>query len=88
MVALQDVTSLLLHKKDLESRRAGDFLRAHFLHEVTPDMSLGQALQLFLDHQGERLPVIASSEDPQLLGVVFKSALLDAYFRLDRAGQS
>ena len=88
VVALQDVTSLLLHKKDLESRRAGDFLRAHFLHEVTPDMSLGQALQLFLDHQGERLPVIASSEDPQLLGVVFKSALLDAYFRLDRAGQS
>ncbi|MBB3212380.1 CIC family chloride channel protein [Herbaspirillum sp. Sphag1AN] len=88
VVALQDVTSLLLSKKDLESRRAGDFLRAHFLHEVTPDMSLGEALQLFLDHQGERLPVIASTEDPRLLGVVFKSSLLDAYFRLDRAVQS
>ena len=62
-------------------------MRTHFLHEVTPDMSLGEALQLFLDHQGERLPVIASVEDPRLLGVVFKTSLLDAYFRLDRAGQ-
>jgi CIC family chloride channel protein len=30
--------------------------------------------------------VIASAEDPRLLGVVFKTSLLDAYFRLDRAG--
>jgi len=87
VVALQDVTSLLLNKNDIETKRAGDFLRTHFLHEVTPEMSLGEGLQLFLDHQGERLPVIASAEDPRLLGVVFKTALLDAYFRLDRATQ-
>jgi len=87
VVALQDVTSLLLDKNDVGAKRAGDFMRTHFLHEVTPDMSLGEALQLFLDHQGERLPVIASVEDPRLLGVVFKTSLLDAYFRLDRAGQ-
>jgi len=87
VVALQDVTSLLLDKNDIAVKRAGDFIRTHFLHEVTPDMSLGEALQLFLDHQGERLPVIASVEDPRLLGVVFKTSLLDAYFRLDRAGQ-
>jgi len=87
VVALQDVTSLLLDKNDIAAKRAGDFMRTHFLHEVTPDMSLGEALQLFLDHQGERLPVIASVEDPRLLGVVFKTSLLDAYFRLDRAGQ-
>lgn len=86
VVALQDITSWLLDKKEPAGRTAGDFLRRHFLHEVTPEMSLGEALQLFLDHQGERLPVISSAEDPRLLGVVFKTSLLDAYFRLDRSG--
>ena len=86
VVALQDITSWLLDGKAQSGRCAADFLRRHFLHEVTPDMSLGEALQLFLNHQGERLPVIASAEDPKLLGVVFKTSLLDAYFRLDRAG--
>jgi CIC family chloride channel protein len=56
VVALQDITSWLLDKKEPAGRVARDFLRPHFLHEVTPDMSLGEALQLFLDHQGERLP--------------------------------
>jgi len=87
VVALQDVTSLLLDKNDTDSKCAGDFIRSHFLHEVTPDMALGQALQLFLDHQGERLPVIASVEDRRLLGVVYKTSLLEAYFRLDRSVQ-
>lgn len=86
VVALQDVTSLLLDKHDTDGKCAGDFVRTHFLHEVTPDMSLGEAMQLFLDHQGERLPVIASVADPRLLGVVFKTSLLEAYFRLDRRG--
>ncbi|MBP0597049.1 ClcB-like voltage-gated chloride channel protein [Herbaspirillum sp. LeCh32-8] len=86
VVALQDITSWLLDKKEPGGRLARDFLRRHFLHEVTPEMSLGEALQLFLDHQGERLPVVASAEDPRLLGVVFKTSLLDAYFRLDRSG--
>jgi CIC family chloride channel protein len=86
VVALQDITSWLLDKKEPAGRLARDFLRRHFLHEVTPDMSLGEALQLFLDHQGERLPVIAAAEDRRLLGVVYKTSLLDAYFRLDRSG--
>ena len=86
VVALQDITSWLLDHKQTAARTARDFLRPHFLHEVTPEMSLGEALQLFLDHQGERLPVIASADDPRLLGVVYKTSLLDAYFRLDRAG--
>jgi len=86
VVALQDLTSSLVDRQSTDGRQAGDYLRAHFLHEVTPDMSLGEALQVFLDHQGERLPVIASLDDPRLLGVVYKTSLLDAYFRLDRAG--
>ncbi|MFL9925000.1 ClcB-like voltage-gated chloride channel protein [Herbaspirillum lusitanum] len=88
VVALQDITSCLMDKKDAGDKRARDFLRPHFLHEVTPEMSLGEALELFLDHQGERLPVIASSEEPLLLGAVYKTSLLDAYFRLDRVANS
>ena len=83
-VALQDVTSSLLDKKDTGNKTAADYLRRGFLHVVTPDMSLGEGLQRFLDHQGERLPAIRSTEQPILLGAVYKTSLLDAYFRLDR----
>lgn len=42
---------------------------------------LGQSGSL-VAHRGERLPVIESAEDPRLLGVVNKSALLATYARL------
>ncbi|MGS0740527.1 ClcB-like voltage-gated chloride channel protein [Glaciimonas sp. GG7] len=87
VVALQDITSALLNKTvdkgDTEQRVAADFLRREFLHVITPEMSLGMALELFLDHQGERLPIVRSHAEPVLLGAIFKSALLEAYFRLD-----
>jgi len=44
--------------------------------------SLGAALQRFLQHRGERLPVVESAARPLLLGVVSKSALLATYVRL------
>jgi CIC family chloride channel protein len=91
-VALQDVTSSLLEKGEAvpdgsAGKTAADFLRRGFLHVVTADMSLGEGLQRFLDHQGERLPAIQSTEQPVLLGAVYKTSLLDAYFRLDKGGQ-
>lgn len=49
---------------------------------VTADMSLGEALQRFLEHRGERLPVIESLEQPTLLGMVSKTDLLATYVRL------
>jgi CIC family chloride channel protein len=88
-VALQDVTSSLLDKTVLDGsagKTAADFLRRGFLHVVTADMSLGEGLEVFMDHQGERLPAIGSTAQPLLLGAVFKTSLLDAYFRLDRGG--
>lgn len=85
VVALQDITSCLLGRADTQDRQAADFLRSDFLHVVTPEMSLGEALQSFLNHQGERLPVVRSKDDPELLGAVYKTSLLDAYFRLDRS---
>lgn len=49
---------------------------------ITADTGLGEALQRFLEHRGERLPVIESAADPVLLGVAAKSALLATYVRL------
>ncbi|WP_293028822.1 ClcB-like voltage-gated chloride channel protein [Pandoraea sp.] len=85
VVSLQDVTSTLLEKKDVGARPAVEFLRRDFVHVVTPDMSLGEALEHFLAHQGERLPTVESIDNPTLLGVVYKSSLLDAYFKLNRS---
>jgi CIC family chloride channel protein len=80
-IALQDVTALLLgedtsHEASIEQLMHRDF------QVLTADMGLSDALQLFLTHPGERLPVVTSHEDPKLIGVVYKSVLLDAYVRL------
>jgi CIC family chloride channel protein len=84
VVALQDLTSVLLQHQDITGKTARDFLRRDYLKVITPDMSLDEALACFIMHQGERLPAIQSTTDPQLLGVVHKTALLDAYHRLNR----
>ncbi|WP_087733957.1 ClcB-like voltage-gated chloride channel protein [Paraburkholderia piptadeniae] len=88
VVALQDLTSELLTPTGAGRRTAADYLRPEF-HVLTPDMSLSQALQLFLDFRGERLPVIdPESQSPPILGVVYKTALLDAYVRLSPTSAS
>ncbi|HJV82141.1 ClcB-like voltage-gated chloride channel protein [Noviherbaspirillum sp.] len=84
VVALQDLAPVLPDAAAASSRQAQDFLRRDFLAVITPDMSLSDALQRFLTHQGERLPVVQDLNDPVLLGVVFKTSLLDTYFRLNR----
>lgn len=66
---------------DLEHKCAADMLD----DEITPltaDMTLAEALQRFIEHQGERLPVIESLVKPVLLGVVHKTALLNTYVQL------
>lgn len=86
VVALKDITSDLLDERDTEVKTAADYLQPHF-DVLTPDMSLGEALQHFLAFQGERLPVIERKSQPLLLGVVYKTSLLDAYFRLNPAAR-
>jgi chloride channel protein, CIC family len=83
VVALKDITSDLLDKRDTSAKTAGDYLQPHF-DVLTPDMPLGDALQHFMAFQGERLPVIESIEHPRLAGVVYKTSLLDAYFRMNQ----
>jgi len=82
VVALKDITSDLLDKRDTSTKTAADYLQPHF-DVLTPDMSLGVALQHFLAFQGERLPVVESAAHPTLAGVVYKTSLLDAYFRMN-----
>jgi CIC family chloride channel protein len=61
--------------------RAADLL-SHDISPITTDMSLGESLQRFMVHHGERLPVIERTDAPVLLGVVTKTALLSTYVRL------
>lgn len=82
VVALQDLTSALVDEHAGAGKSAADFLRRDFLPVITPEMSLSEALQRFLVHQGERLPVVQSAEEPVLLGAIYKTSLLDAYYRL------
>jgi CIC family chloride channel protein len=81
VVALRDLAAL-----EPEARRgkeASDFLQRGLLPLITPEMALGDAYRQFLAHHGERLPVVQSLADPLLLGVVYKTTLLDAYARLN-----
>jgi CIC family chloride channel protein len=84
VVALKDITSGLLDTPDAQQRRAAEFLQ-HHIRPLTPDMLLDAALEQFMMHQGERLPVVKTVEDPVLLGAVTKTSLLDAYARLSGA---
>lgn len=81
-VALQDLTSVLTGDPAEQKKTAADYLRRDFLPVITPEMSLSEALQRFLTHQGERLPIVQSINDPVLLGAIYKTSLLDAYYRL------
>jgi CIC family chloride channel protein len=84
VAALQDLTSEVMDDHAAGARQAKDLLRRDFLPVITPEMQLDEALQCFLQHQGERLPAVKSKDDPVLLGVVFKTALLKAYFHLNQ----
>lgn len=80
-VALKDVTALLFDKDTSPRASIAQLMQKDF-QVLTAEMGLSDALQLFLTHPGERLPVVQSREDPRLLGVVYKSVLLDTYVRL------
>jgi len=84
VVALQDLTPVIGDKARADAMHAADFVRRDFLRVITPDMSLSDAFQQFLAHQGERLPAVSASDNPVLLGTVFKTSLLEAFFQLSQ----
>jgi CIC family chloride channel protein len=85
VIAQQDLTSLLLSQGDVQEKLAGEVLRLDFVKTLHPDMTLDQAQDYFVQFQGERLPVVSRDEQPKLLGVVYKSAVLEKYSALKKS---
>ncbi|HEY9280985.1 MAG TPA: ClcB-like voltage-gated chloride channel protein [Eoetvoesiella sp.] len=85
VIAQQDMTSLLLRLGNIDDKQAGDVLRLDFVTPVYPDMTLDEAQGLFVPFQGERLPVVSREEQPKLLGVIYKSSLLEKYCALKKS---
>lgn len=85
VIAQQDLTSLMLGQSDVQQTLAGDVLRLDFVRPLHSDMTLDQAQEYFVQFEGERLPVVSREGDPRLLGVVYKSSLLERYSALKRS---
>jgi chloride channel protein, CIC family len=75
VIALQQIKQRLLRRGSQPEPRVEELVQRGF-PLLTPEMRLGDALQKFFVHHGERLPVVASDTDRRLLGVVSKSDLL------------
>jgi chloride channel protein, CIC family len=84
VVALRDLAAGTPDGAEQRERTAAELVQRDALPLITPEMALDEAFKQFLAHHGERLPVVHSVDDPVLLGVVYKTALLDAYARLNR----
>lgn len=80
-----DMLRLLMHHRDAREESIGDVLKFNYIKTLTPNMSLDRAQEHFVDFIGERLPVIRSESEPRLIGVVYKSALLEKYSALKRS---
>jgi CIC family chloride channel protein len=81
VIYAQEVTLALADDADTSHLKAADLLHRDF-PVLTENQGLEAALQVFLGHQSERLPVILSTEQPVLLGVAYKTSLLDTYYHL------
>lgn len=85
VIAQQDLTSLMLSQGDADEKRAGDVLRLDFVRTLHTNMTLDQAQDYFVQFTGERLPVVSRESRPRLLGVVYKSSVLEKYSALKKS---
>lgn len=85
VIAQQDLTRMLLSEGDVEGRQCSEVLRLDFVKPLHPDLSLDVAQAQFVSFQGERLPVVSRDLPPRLLGVVYKSSLLEQYSMLKKS---
>ncbi len=85
VIAQQDLTSLLLSQSDAQQKLAGEVLRRDFVKTLNPGMTLDEAQDYFVQFQGERLPVVSRDEHPKLLGVVYKSSMLEKYSAIKKS---
>jgi CIC family chloride channel protein len=84
VVALHDIAPRF-QDPALASQACAEVARRDALPLLTAGMDLDEALRQFMRHHGERLPIVRDPDDPELLGAVHKTDLLDAYVRLNRA---
>lgn len=85
VIAQQDLTRLLLSDSDVQEKTAGEVLRLDFVKTLHPDMTLDEAQAYFVEFTGERLPVVTREKPQRLLGVVYKSTLLEKYSAIKKS---
>ena len=85
VIAQPELMRLVLNHNDVKEQPIGELLQLDYVKTLTPDMRLDQAQAQFVDFVGERLPVVRSVAEPRLIGVVYKSALLEKYSALKRS---
>ena len=86
-VSLHDIKSYLDHRELAHLVIARDLLHTDF-PTITPDVSFAHALAAFSHHSAERLPVIASAGQRELIGSIAKSDLLLALAEQSRKAES
>lgn len=85
VIAQPELMRLLMNHTDAQDQPIGEVLKLDYVKTLTPNMSLDHAQEHFMDFEGERLPVVRSEVEPRLIGVVYKSALLEKYSALKRS---
>lgn len=85
VIAQHDLTRLVLHQGDLSDTLAGDVVRLDYVRTLESGMTLDQAQDYFIHFAGERLPVVSRDKEPRLLGVVYKSSVLEKYSTLKKS---
>lgn len=80
----QSLTRLLIQHPEAQDEPLGEQMKIDSIEPLTSAMSLDEAQGLFVNFNGERLPVINNDKQRRLLGVVYKSALLERYSVLKR----
>ena len=84
-ISQPEIMRLLITHNEAQEQPIGEVLKLEYVKTLTPNMSLDHAQEPFMDFLGERLPVIRSEAEPRLIGVVYKSALLEKYSALKRS---
>lgn len=74
-VSLHDIKSYLNAPELAALVIAGDIMRDHF-PVVRPEASLADAMERFVNHEGERLPVVSNSGEHRLLGTISKTDVI------------
>src|SRR5699024_3567388 len=80
----QSLTSLLIQHTEAQDEPLGEQMKIDSIEPLTSAMCLDQAQGWLVNFKGERLHGVNNDQQRRLLGVVYKSALLERYSLLKR----